>query len=181
MATAVAPLLGKVVAPGHRLCVASGHTCGNGVYRRGEFLYASVVGTVTARREAAAAAAAAAAPAAADASAEGVSGPGTKQDAEEARRPAVRVEVLRQANNNDTVVPKVGDVVVAKVVKITARFAKVEIAIVGGKTLVHTVRVGPTCFLRSRACRCFARALPVLHHAVLNVAGSGVSGSQRPC
>ena len=112
MTDVATPLQGKVVAPGHRLCPATAFEVGNGAYRRGDFIFASVVGTVRVRADA-----------------DGVG---------ESRKAAI--DVLRNDKNKDTVIPKVGDIVIAKVVKITARFAKVEIAAVGSQTLRHTVR-----------------------------------------
>ena len=124
-------LAGRVVAPGQRLCpAAAGYAFGDGVYERGGFLYASVVGTVTARPETAVAESE-------KDSALAATGVVSREDVVPN---LLRIAVRRQDKKRDTVVPKVGDVVVAKVVKITARFAKVEIARVEGKTLVHTVR-----------------------------------------
>ncbi|CAG8803818.1 37156_t:CDS:2 [Gigaspora margarita] len=40
------PNLTKYVTPGRRLCFSEGVTAGPGVYERGEYLYASVVGVV---------------------------------------------------------------------------------------------------------------------------------------
>lgn len=129
-------LAGRVVAPGQRLCPASaGYAYGDGVYERGGFLYASVVGTVTAKPETAVTETEPSTPQGGSAAV--VTGVVSREDVVPHM---LRIAVQRRDKKRDTVVPKVGDVVVAKVVKITARFAKVEIARVEGKTLVHTVR-----------------------------------------
>ena len=140
MATKAA-VAGLTVAPGHRLCVLGEFNSGPGTYVRGDFIYASLVGTVAVLQ-----------PVLNQTSSKNANknkkthgsesdGSAKKKRKHEATQPKQMITVVKSDDRqNDTIVPKVGDRVIAKVLKITPRFAKVEIASVGRVTLRNAVR-----------------------------------------